>query len=206
MAPASSRSKRAPANFLEALKDLGRESVSEAKIQVRQIVSQDLPEAFGLAQPASGTIRPNESVSISDLQQAESRGEKKAEARFQARLRQIQEEETSLRQKQESQLRQTIQSIQSEIKSLAKSAGSLAHEVEIAAAQAPANPGVYHLSFFQQLKSLIVTLRRRVEDSSHWLAVTNSRAKRKSYYWGQVGKSGTKFMLSSERYMVTSTG
>ncbi|HJZ05102.1 hypothetical protein A2634_04405 [Candidatus Amesbacteria bacterium RIFCSPHIGHO2_01_FULL_48_32] len=202
----SVKSKRpAPVNFLEALRDLGSDLKSEAKIQVKKIVISDLPEAIGLT-PASGTLQPNEQISVAQLQQAENQGEKKAEARFQMRLQQIKAEEQSYRQRQETQIRQTIQAIQSEIKSLVKSAGGLAHEVEIAASQAPANPGVYHVTFFHQLKALIVTLRRKVEDSRHWLATTNSRAQKRSYYWGQVGKSGTKYMLSSERYMVTSTG
>ncbi len=199
------KTKPSPTNFLEALRDLGQDFTSEAKVQIRKIVTTDVPESLGMV-PASGTLNLNQEVSVGELQQAEKQGEKKAEARFQARLRQIQDEERVFRLRQETRIRQTIQSIQAEIKSLAKSAGSLAHEVEIAAAQAPANPGVYHISFFQQLKSLIITLRRRVEDSSHWLSVTNSRAKKKSFFWGQVGQSGTKFMLSSERYMVTSTG
>ena len=99
-----------------------------------------------------------------------------------------------------------MESVVTEIKILAKSTGTLATQVEMAVAQAPANPGVYHKNFFNQLLSFMKILRQKVQDSSHWLSVTNSRARGKSYYWGQVAASGTKYMLSSERYMVTSTG
>jgi hypothetical protein len=73
--------------------------------------------------------------------------------------------------------------------------------------QAPVSPGIYHRHFFAQLKSFIQDIRRRVQDSKHWLAVANSRAsKRQGFFWGQAQKSGTKFLLSQERYMATTTG
>jgi len=198
------KAKTMPKNFLEALHELGNDFKSEAKIQVSKIVTQDVPESFGIA--ASGTIKPNESVSVADLAQAEAKGEAKAENRFNARLQQVKEEERAYFMRVESQNKQQIESVLTEIKILAKSTGTLATQVEMAVAQAPANPGVYHKNFFNQLLSFMKILRQKVQDSSHWLSVTNSRARGKSYYWGQVAASGTKYMLSSERYMVTSTG
>ncbi|OGC92814.1 hypothetical protein A3D85_01175 [Candidatus Amesbacteria bacterium RIFCSPHIGHO2_02_FULL_47_9] len=199
-----SQTKSPPKNFLEALRELGGDFKSEAKIQVTKIVTQDVPESFGFA--PTGTLKPNEAVSVSDMAKAESRGEAKAESRFNARLAQIKEEERAHFARLEAQNKQQIQSILVEIKTLASATGTLASQVEVAVAQAPANPGVYHRNFFDQLLSFIKVLRQKVQDSSHWLATTNSRANKKSYYWGQVGKSGTSYMLSSERYMVTSTG
>ncbi|TSC84542.1 MAG: Uncharacterized protein G01um101416_1056 [Microgenomates group bacterium Gr01-1014_16] len=199
-----SRTKTQPKNFLEALRELGNDFKEEAKIQVSKIVTQDLPESFGVA--TSGTIKPNESVSVADLAQAEAKSESQAEGKFNARLAQIREEERAYFMRVESQNKQQIESVLTEIKILAKSTGTLATQVELAVAQAPANPGVYHRNFFDQLLSFITILRKKAQDSSHWLSMTNSRAKTKSYYWGQVQSSGTKYMLSSERYMVTSTG
>ena len=195
------QAKRAPTNFLEALRDLGSDFKSEAKIQVSKIVTDDIPQSLGL----SGTLAPNESVSVSQMANKPEQQDSKAESQFSARLHQVREEERAFYSQREAATKQQIQAILTEIKSLAKSAGGLAREVEIAAFQAPANPGVYHRSFFSQLKSLIMALRQQVQDSSHWLHTTNSRVAKKGY-WGQVASSGTKFMLSSERYMVTSTG
>lgn len=199
-----SKAKTQPKNFLEALRELGDDFKNEAKVQVSKIVTQDVPESFGVA--ASGTIKPNESVSMSDLAQAEASGEAKAESKFNARLAQVKEEERAYFMRVESQNKQHVEAVLTEIKVLAKSTGALASQVEVAVSQAPANPGLYHKNFFDQLLSFIKILRQKVQDSSHWLSVTNSRASRKSYYWGQVSSSGTKYMLSSERYMVTSTG
>jgi hypothetical protein len=193
-------------NFLEALRDLGKGVTSEAKNQVKQAITQDIPESLGLS--SSGTLKPNESLSISEMeQQAEERGQHKAEFAFEHRLHQMREEEHARLVRQEAQTKEQITAIQQEIALLAKSTGELAKEVEVAAIQAPVNPGIYHKNFFAQLRSLIRTLRQKVQDSSQWLAVTNSRAAAKQgHYWSNVSKSGSKYMLSSERYMVTSTG
>jgi hypothetical protein len=205
---ASSRPKRAPNNFLEALRELGQDTVSEAKIQVKKIVTSDIPQSLGIS--GSGTLKPNESVSMEQIRQAEmageARGESKAQAQFNRRMAEVHEEERRFLQQRETQNKQQILSIQQEIKLMARTVGEFNREVEIATTRAVVNPGVYHKNFFEHLRVFIATMRQRVESSKHWLATSNSRAKKQGFYWGQVKKSGTKYMLSSERYMVTSTG
>ncbi len=201
MATQNSKSaRRAPANnFLEALQELSKGVVDEAKIQVQQIVNSDIPQAFGLS---SGTLEPNKPFSMAEAQAAEKRGEHKAEARFNHRL----QEERMVFLRSENESKAQIQSIQQEIQLMAKSVGELAHEVQVAAFQAPSNPGVYHKRFFEQLMSYIKSLRAKAAESKNWLSTQNARAGKKNTYWGKVQQSGTKFMMSSERYMVTSTG
>ncbi|MBM3205870.1 hypothetical protein FJZ41_03430 [Candidatus Shapirobacteria bacterium] len=100
-----------------------------------------------------------------------------------------------------------IKNIQEELKKLASSIENLDQEVQKAVAQTPVETGVYHVTFFEKLKNLILLLRKQVEDSTSWLAVFNQRAKKRNpYYWAQVGKSGTKFMLSPDRNVATSVG
>lgn len=185
------QAKRQPANFMEALQTLGREVVADAR------------EQFGLDQqpptPMGGALNPNESFSLSDIVSAEKRGEQK--------VRQIAEEERARAQHREEEAKTQIKSLQEEIKMLARSLGEFGKEAQIAALQAPVSPGIYHRNFFEQLRSFIKALRQRVQDSRHWLATQNARAsKRKGLYWNNVQKSGTKYMLSGERYMVTTTG
>ncbi len=189
---------RAPDSFLEALQELGKGVVSEAKIQVSNIVTQDIPQSFGF----SGDLQPNQPVSLDALKQAESAGERKAEARFNNRL----QKERLLYLRSEQETKQQITSLLQEIQMLAKTTGQMAHEVQIATMQAVVNPGVYHRSFFEQLRTFIKAIRAKVQESRNWLATHSQRASKRSYYWGQVGASGSKFLLSSERYMVTSTG
>jgi len=191
-------------NFLEALRGLGRSVVTEVKTQAQKAVATDVPQSFGLG--GSGTLNPNESFSLSQLDHAEKKGEQKAEAKFNQQLIQMQEQERARLIRSEAAAKEQIKALQEEIRSFAQSVGEFAQEVQIAASQAPVNPGVYHKNFFLHLRSLIQSLRQRVESSRDWLHATNTRGKKQNFYWGQVKKSGTKFMLSSERYMVTSTG
>lgn len=204
----SSRPRRSkvqsPENFLEALRTLGSDAVSETKSQVKKAILSDIPESFGLT--SSGTLKPNESLSVNDLEKAERKGFNRAESEFSERLLQIRQQEHSRLLQEEAASKQQIQSILQEIRSLAKTVGDFAQEVQVATLQAPVNPGLYHKNFYAHLRSVIATIRQKVESSKNWLAAANGRASKKGYYWSQVGKSGTKYMLSSERYMVTSTG
>ena len=68
------------------------------------------------------------------------------------------------------------------------------------------HPGTYHVAFFEALKRFLVSLKKRVTESKNWLAISAQRKRRKSYFWGQVDKSGTKFLLSQERTSSTQGG
>ncbi|MEK7119300.1 MAG: DUF5660 family protein, partial [Patescibacteria group bacterium] len=69
----------------------------------------------------------------------------------------------------------------------------------------PVAPGVYHLNFFERLKSMLKILREQIEDSSSWLSLQNNRKKKKRY-WGMYKKHGTSFGLSHERNLATQAG
>lgn len=181
---------RAPDSFLEALQELGKGVVSEAKIQVKNIVTQDVPQSFGL----SGDLQPDQPVSIESMH--------KTETRFSNRL----QEERMVYLRSEQETKHQITALLQEIQLLAKTTGQMAQEIQVATMQAVVNPGVYHRTFFEQLRTFIKDIRAKVTESRNWLSTHSGRASKKNYYWGQVGQSGSKYMLSSERYMVTSTG
>ncbi|KKU82464.1 MAG: hypothetical protein UY11_C0047G0012, partial [Candidatus Amesbacteria bacterium GW2011_GWC2_47_8] len=149
---------RAPDSFLEALQELGKGVVSEAKIQVQNVVTQDIPQSFGF----SGDLHPDQPVSVESLH--------KTEVRFNNRLQQ----ERLLYLRSETETKQQITAILQEIQSLAKSTGQMAHEVQIATMQAVVNPGVYHRNFFEQLRSFIKAIRAKVTESRHWLATQSA--------------------------------
>jgi len=195
---------QSPENFLEALRSLGKSAVSEVTTQTKKAVFSDVPESFGIT--TSGTLNPNESLNMDQVKDAERNGYRQAESEFASRLHQMREQEHSRLLQAEAASKQQIQSVLMEIRQLAKSMGDFSQEVQVAVAQAPVNPGIYHKNFFAHLKTVIASLRIKVESSSNWLAAANNRAGKKGFYWSQVSKSGTKYMLSSERYMVTSTG
>jgi len=195
---------QSPENFLEALRSLGSGAVSDFKTQAKAAITQDIPESFGIS--TSGTLSPNESLPISQMQRAEERGYSQAESEFTQRLSQMRQEERQQLIRSEREAKQQIDSIRQEIRSLVKTMGDFAQEIQVATMQTTVNPGVYHKNFYIHLKTIIVALRQKAESSKNWLAASNHRAKKKGFYWSQVKSSGTKYMLSSERYMVTSTG
>jgi hypothetical protein len=204
-APKANRRRiQSPENFLEALRTLGKSTASEVKTQAAKAVFTDIPESFGFG--SSGTLNPNESFSLNQLQEAENQGYHRAESEYSRHLVRMREQEYNRLLQEEAAAKSQIQNIQQEIRSLAKSLGDFAQEVEVATIQVPVNPGLYHKNFYDHLKSVISSLRQKVESSRNWLSSANLRAQKRSYYWTQVGKSGTKYMLSAERYMVTSTG
>jgi hypothetical protein len=188
----------APANFLEALRDLSKGVTDEAKIQVTRAVTNDIPQSFG----ATGTLEPNQSFSMGDLAAAEKRGERRATASMSNRF----EQERMVFLRSENETKAQIKAIQEEIQQIAKGIGEMAHEVQVASFQAPVSPGVYHANFFERMRSYLKALRLKVQQSKNWLAQHNARSSKRKGYWGQVAQSGTKFMLSQERYAVTSTG
>lgn len=106
--------------------------------------------------------------------------------------------------KQETESR--VKLLQEEAAKLAKEVKNLDEKIEIAATTAPVEVGTYHISFFEKLIHVIRSITQKVSDASTWLSLTMARGKRRSYYWGQVQKSGSKYLLSQERYMATQAG
>ena len=156
------------------------------------------------SQKQSGELKPNQTLTFEETKKAiqKERFFRKAQGEFWDLRRQ----ENLLFTRNERETRLQVEAIQEELKKLALSTKNLTKEVEIAAKQVPVEPGVYHLNFFEKLRQSLVFLRKKVEESATWLAAFNQRAKKRNYYWGQVKKSGTKFMLSQERYMSTQFG
>ena len=106
---------------------------------------------------------------------------------------------------EETNLKPHIDAIRAELKMLAASLKSLNLEIQKAVTEVPVAPGVYHLNFFERLKSMLKILREQIEDSSSWLSLQNNRKKKKGY-WGMYKKHGTSFGLSHERNLATQAG
>lgn len=188
-------------NFLEALRGLSFSAASEAKIQVKKAVLDDIPEMFGF-KPTSGDLSAGKDFTLADIEKAKKEGEQTASKKFENRLN----NERTLYLQNEQQVKGQIIAIQEEIKAMVKSIGDLGKEVQVATMQSVVNPGTYHRNFFETLRSLIKNLQLKVTESRNWVAASNARAKQKKGYWAMAKSAGTKFTLSSERYMVTSTG
>lgn len=171
--------------FLEALRNLGG-TVSDSLGKV-------------------GELKPNQSLNLNELKQGQEYREKQR-WQFQQDFLDIRKQEKLIWTRAEQETKLQITALIQELKKIAESTKELAKEVQIAAVQAPVEPGSYHLSFFENLRETILLFRKHIQESASWLAAFNQKAKKRNFYWRQVRKSGTKFMLSSERYMATQAG
>jgi hypothetical protein len=109
----------------------------------------------------------------------------------------------------EDKAKQEIEIIKAEIKKIIISTQDVSAELieaEKTVATTTVEVGTYQINFFQRIRKLLILAKKRIEESRHWLELYNQRNAHRSYYWGQVKKSGSKFMLSQERQISNQTG
>ncbi len=183
-------------NLLEALGSIPSGIGTQTTHEVAKIGSDILTSLLGGA-PKSGDLEPNQVIEFG-TPQPEAQPAAVARPRIEVAPR---PNVTEL----EAQTRQQIDAIRKELKELAKSLKNLHTDVQAAISEEPVNPGIYHMNFYEQLRSFIAVLRQQIEDSRSWLSTFHAR-KKKMGYWGMYKKHGTTFGLSNERSIATAAG
>ena len=117
----------------------------------------------------------------------------------------LRQEESARVERKSNELRIQLKVIMDELMVLAQSTQELAKESQIAAFQAPIEPGIYHIIFFEKLLEFIKSFRKKIDEAVVWMHATNKRAEKKNY-WSQFKKHGSKFLLSGEHYLQRSAG
>lgn len=209
------------ANVLETLKNVGG-SVSPTADEVRNIASsavdsikedlikkapQDFMEQiFGVSrdQKISGQIDAGEQLQMRDVYSGKREIVENQKKQF-AFERRLHEEEIFRIQRKSNELRIQLKVLMEEVVVLADTTQDLGTEVKVAAMQAPVEPGIYHVIFFEKLLEFIKSFRKKIEEASVWLHVSNKRAEKKNY-WARYKKHGAKFLLSGEHYLSRSAG
>lgn len=191
---AGSKKNQRPTNFIEALKDIG----SSGKQQTKDLIFG----APGNKQPSAGETGKEAFNFEEYLKSREKQIALQERQRFESKI----EQERLIFHRKQEETKLQIQAIQEELKKLAQTTSNLSGEVKKATLQAVVEPGTYHENFFDRIRKLIELARKKLAESETWMQIFNARSKQKSHYWGQVQKSGTQFMLSQERYMVTQVG
>lgn len=184
-------------SFIEAFRGLGDDFTSTVKNNLKA-GSQDIKD-FLFPLP-----KPDDEENEKYPSQVENAYRAKAQ-----RTEVIHHEEKILFTRQQRETQQQVQGLQVEIQKLAKSISDLAGEArqaEVTAMSETPLVGAYHLNFFEQLRKVLANLRSQIQESSFWLASWNKKAQKKNYYWGQFKKSGSKFLLSSDRAVATQAG
>jgi hypothetical protein len=197
------------ANVLESLKDIGDSTGQSLKRDLFEGTSEDLlKQLFGelpkKSKKYSGEITPGESLNLSEVYAGTQEENQKLRRQI-SYERQLSQDEKNLVEKKSNDLKLQLHALTQEVLALAKTTQNLGQHVEVAAMQAPANPGIYHVVFFEKLLEFIQSFRKKIEDASLWLNASNKRAEKKNY-WAMYKKKGSSFLLSPDHYLQRSAG
>jgi len=189
-------------NILESLKDIGSSttnSLTQEVVKPKNFLDQILGQ---LPKKYSGEIGPGEAVEMKDVFSGKREGEEKVKKQLFVEKGLLQEEKIRT-EKKTNELRIQLREIMKEVSLLSESTRELGEDIKIASVQAPVEPGVYHIIFFEKLIEFIKSFRKKIQDASNWLQSTNKRAQKKNY-WARYKKHGAKFLLSGEHYLTRS--
>ncbi len=196
-------------NPVEQLKDLSSGVVQEFRDAPKGLFDEALKQ-IGLKeqkQPLSGEIDLR-----SGAHQTNEKVDQKS-AQVEAQLRQLRSLQTqekqvyNLKEKTtKDQIQKLMQELAVEVTKLQKQTSELTSEVKsITVETMPAKVGAYHLNYFDWVINMLRDLRKRVNESRHWLALWDQKKKQKGY-WAMFKKHGTSFAMSEERAIASANG
>lgn len=195
--------------LVEQLRDIGQGTVQSLKEDLLFPASKDiLRQVLGFEKPsvrASGELVAGQAIEIDAVLAAQQEENRILSFRL-MRENQLREADKIANERKTNDLRLQLQAITSEVTHLAVATKDLSEEVKVAAMEAPVNPGIYHIVFFEKLLSFIKSFRKKIQNASLWLHSQNQISAKRRRFWGQVGLSGAKRLLSSEDYIVRSAG
>ena len=197
-------------SVLENLRDLGSDVLGSLKEDLVKKGSEDIFNSlFPFNQPQSQLSEKTKGELNKPLAPDKESNLKKKEQLILKRIEIIHHEEKILFTREQRETQQQVSALQEEIQKLALSTAKLASEAnqaQIVALQETPSAGKYHLNLFEKIRMILTKIRSQIEESSFWLAAWTKKAQKRNYYWGQFKKSGSKFLLSSDRYVSTQAG
>ena len=201
-------SQRTKQNVLETLKDLGSGVTDSLKTDLFQNGSEDFFRQLMGTMPSqekrSGNLNPGESFSMGSVLAGKEEENKRLRAQISLE-RQLSSDEKKVSQDKTNELRVQLQALTQEVVKVAQSTGNLAEATQVAMIQAPAEPGVYHIIFFQNVLDFLQSFRMKIDQAATWLQGSNKRAQKKNY-WSMYKKKGSSFLLSPDHYLQRSAG
>lgn len=195
-------------NVLETLASLGSQTTdiikNEAKATSDEFFRQLLGQQRQLQEKRSGSLDQGRSVDVEDIVTGKEEQKQKFDEQifFERRLFSEERESTSKR-LQEMRLR--LQAIMSEANKMVASAQNLGETVKNAVMQNPVSASEYQIHFFEDIITLVVSFRKKIDSAITWLQGSTKRAEKKNY-WCQYKKKGAGFLLSGESYSQRSAG
>ena len=196
-----------PKNFIEALKDLGSSVKTQTKDATLGVGRGVVDQLFGAAGDSAAKHTDNQASKPFNFEDFLRSREQQVETVTKQRYEKKLQDERLLYTHREQENKMQIKSIQEELKKLAAATNNLSQEVHKAVSANFVEVGTYHKNFLDHIKSIIEFARMEVANSAIWLKNCRKRKKQQGLmYWAQVKKSGTSYMLSSERYMAHAAG
>jgi hypothetical protein len=194
-------------NVLESLKDLGSGTTTQAGDLLKNTSEDFLQELLGLSIPKvkrSGEINAGESIQMSEVMSGKEEENKHLRAQISLE-RQLSSDEKRVSQEKSGELRVQLQALMQEVQKVAASTQNLAEVTQVTMMTAPIEPGVYHITFFQNVLEFLQSFRKRIDYAATWLQSSNKRAEKKNY-WSMYKKKGSSFLLSPDHYLQRSAG
>lgn len=194
-------------NVIESLKDLGLSTGDQVEDLISKTSEDFFKELIGMPRvqkKVSGEINPGESLEVNQALSGKEAENKKLRAQISLE-RQMTSDEKRISEEKIGNLRVHLQALIAEVAKLAQATQGLAKEAEEATILAPANPGIYHINFFEKMIDFLQSFRQKIEESQTWLQSSNKRAEKKNY-WAMYKKKGSSFLLSPDHYLQRSAG
>lgn len=195
-------------SFAESMRDMGGSVVKSLKNDVAKGTAQSIFDQLlgstksGQAPDVSQNNTPDLEAYVAEREQQAAEQAKMQERAF--HTHKAQETKVLFSYADES-LKKEIDGVRQELQMLVASMGKVEQQIEMAMMDNIVDGGVYHLNYFQKLKTWIRFMRKSLEDSSAWLQMSGGR-KSKGYFWTQESKSGSKYSMSSERNVQMGAG
>jgi hypothetical protein len=194
-------------NVLEAIKDIGDSTGDSIKRDLLKDSSRDIiNQLLGNFEPKhrSGDLSLGQEIEMNDIYSGKIHEKDNQIKQLSLENRLIKEEKQTVETKS-NEVKLHLHALMQEVFNLAKTTQNLGEEIEVATMIAPANPGEYHIVFFEKLISYIKDFRKKIEDSVNWLGSSNKRADKKNY-WSMYKKKGSSFLLAPDHYLQRSVG
>jgi hypothetical protein len=198
---------RTKQSILESLKDLGTGASTQTGDLLRNTSEDFFKELMGLSVPKlkrNGELAVGESIQMSEVMSG--KDDENKHLRSQISLeRQLASDEQRVSHKKSDELKVELQALMQEVQKVAASTENLAEVTQISMMTAPVEPGIYHITFFQNVLEFLQSFRKKIDLAATWLQSSNKRAEKKNY-WNMYKKKGSSFLLSPDHYLSRSAG
>jgi len=184
-------------NFFETIKE-------ETKSTSDEFFRQLLDQQKVMQEKRSGEVPMGQVLQMNEVMNGRQEDNKKLEEQIFFERRLFSEEKQVTNEKL-SELRLRLQAIQTETSKMVAETASLSQEIKIAVMQGATSVSEYQINFYEDIISLIVAFRKKIDSAVVWMQGQNKRSEKKNF-WSQYKKKGSGFLLSGETYSQRSAG